>query len=104
MGIHRINKFLRTVGITWEELRNKERQEIKEIIRKYDTGEWEEGMKEKSSLYLYIEEKKRMGYDECYTNSFQSELLAKARTNSMQLSEWYARGKRGMETQAAPYV
>ena len=52
-------------------------------------------MKEKKSLYYYMVEKKKMGYDECYSNSYKSELLAKARTNSLQLAEWYGRGKNG---------
>ena len=52
-------------------------------------------MKEKSSLYLYREAKLKMGYEECYSNNYRSELLAKARTNSLQLAEWYGRGKNG---------
>ena len=38
---HRINKFIRTVGLTWTEIRNKDRQEIRNIIREYDTKVWE---------------------------------------------------------------
>ena len=67
--IHRINKFIKTVNLTWTEIRNKNRQEIRDIIRKYDTSLWEEGMKNKSLLYMYIEEKKKMGYEECYNNT-----------------------------------
>ena len=59
--IHRINKFIKTVNLTWTEIRNKNRQEIRYIIRKYDTSLWEEGMKNKSSLYMYKEEKRRWG-------------------------------------------
>ena len=59
-------------------------------------------MKEKKSLYLYREEKTRMSYEECYSNTFKSELLAKARTNSMQLADWYGRGKKGKEDTSCP--
>ena len=86
---------METVNLTWTDIRDKSRQEIRDIIRNHDTKQWEDGMKEKSSLYMYKEEKRKMGYEDCYNNTYQSELLAKARTNSMQLAEWYARGKKG---------
>ena len=49
---------------------------------------------QKLTIYVYGR-KKKMGYNDCYNNTYQSELLAKARTNSMQLAEWYARGTKG---------
>ena len=100
--IHRINNFIKTVNLTWTEIRNKNRQKIRDIIRKHDTVVWEEGMENKSSLYMYKEEKKKMGYEECYNNTYQSELLAKARTNSMQLADWYARGTKGKGDATCP--
>ena len=42
---------------------------------------------EKSTLDLYRKAKKKMGYGECYSNSEESDLLAKARTNSLNLNE-----------------
>ena len=59
-------------------------------------------MKEKKSLYLYREEKVKMSYEECYSNTYKSELLAKARTNSMQLADWYGRGKHGEADTSCP--
>ena len=59
-------------------------------------------MKDKKSLYMYREEKNKMGYDECYSNTFRSELLAKARTNSLQLAEWYGRGTKGKGDTSCP--
>ena len=93
--IHRINRFLNLVNLTWKDIREKDRSEIRNIIRAQDTQIWENEMKLKKSLYLYRSEKIKMGYDECYSNSYKSELLAKARTNSLQLAEWYGRGKNG---------
>ena len=43
-----------------------------------------------------------MKYEECYTNTFRSELLAKARTNSLQLADWYGRGKKGKGDTSCP--
>jgi len=51
--IHRINRFMETVNLTWTDIRDKSRQEIRDIIRNHDTKQWEDGMKEKSSLYMY---------------------------------------------------
>merc|ERR1711984_21163 len=100
--IHRINKFLNIVKLTWNDIRTKDRNEIRNIIRKYDTTNWETKMKDKKSLYMYREEKDKMGYEECYSNTFRSELLAKARTNSLQLAEWYGRGAKGKENISCP--
>ena len=51
---------------------------------------------------MYKDEKMKMGYEECYNNTYQSELLAKARTNSMQLADWYARGTKGKGDATCP--
>ena len=34
-----------------------------------------------------------MGYEDCYSNSYQSKILGKARTNTLQLEEWFLRRK-----------
>jgi len=51
---------------------------------------------------MYMQEKEKMGYEDCYSNTFRSELLAKARTNSLQLAEWYGRGAKGKENTSCP--
>ena len=42
---------------------------------------------------MYREEKKRIGYEDCYRNDRSSKYLAKARTNSLKLGDWYGRIK-----------
>ena len=42
--IHRINRFMETVNLTWTDIRTKNRQEIRDIIRDHDTKLWEEEM------------------------------------------------------------
>ena len=59
------------------------------------THKWHTDMQNKSTLHLYREGKLAMGYEECYHNSYSSEFLAKARTNSLKLREWYGRGTNG---------
>ena len=46
-----------------------DREKLRKKIREFDTKRWKEGMK-KSTLYIYREAKERMGYDDCYNNSY----------------------------------
>ena len=59
-------------------------------------------MAAKPTLHLYKEAKLTMGYEECYSNSYSSEFLAKARTNSLKLAEWYGRGTKGTGNTTCP--
>ena len=47
----------------------------------------------KPTLKWYREGKLHIGYDKCYSNSKDSECLAKARINALQLEEHLGRGK-----------
>ena len=49
-------------------------------------------MDKKTSLRIYILEKKEIGYEHCYRNNSYSRFLARARTNSLQLEEHKGRG------------
>ena len=71
-----------------------ERKKLKMRIKESDTQQWKEEMISKPSLQWYNEAKLYIGYDECYRNSKNSEYLAKARTNSLQLEEHLGRGKK----------
>ena len=64
-----------------------DREELRIKIREHDTKKWRDNMNEKSTLYIYREAKKKIRYEDCYSNSYQSEILAKARTNTLQLEE-----------------
>ena len=52
---------------------------------------------EQTTLQWYNEAKRYIGYDECYRNNKNSEYLAKARTNSLQLEEHLGRGRRNYD-------
>ena len=45
----------------------------------------------KSTMTYYREGKPYIGYDDCYRNNVNSDYLAKARTNCMQLQEYFGR-------------
>ena len=51
-------------------------------------------MLHKPTLKLYREGKPKIQYDLCYSNSTNSDFLAKARTNTLHLEEYHARRNR----------
>ena len=89
-----MNSYLEELGITWEELYDMTKSEIKTLIRKYDTQIWEKDLKEKVILLYYREGKGKMGYEICYRNNINSMFLARARLNSLRLEEAMGRGNR----------
>ena len=89
-----VNSYLEELGITWDELYDMTKSEIKTLIRKYDTQIWEKDLKEKVILLYYREGKGKMGYEICYRNNINSMFLARARLNSLRLEEAMGRGNR----------
>ena len=69
---------------------------------KWNTENWKQEVLSKSILKWYREAKLYIGYDECYNNSKASEYLAKARMNSLQLEEYFRRGKREIHDATYP--
>ena len=51
-------------------------------------------MQEKETLKWYRRGKKKIGYDKCYRNTQSSKLLARARTNTLQVEEFVHRRDR----------
>ena len=80
--------------MTWEEMLEMDRRKLKLHIREWDTQQWLEDVLHKPTLQWYREGKLYIGYDYCYSNNASSDYLAKARTNSLQLEEYYGRRNR----------
>ena len=95
--INRANKYLETLKMSWEQLREMDRKELKLKIREWDTESWKKEMSSKSTMKWYLEAKMRIGYDEFYNNNIASKYLARARTNSLQVREMYGRTKENKE-------
>ena len=76
------NKYRLELGLTWEELKNLDRNSLKKLIRKYDNECWEKGLSEKPAAKFYAAEKKGIKYEHCYRNSYNSKLYARARLNA----------------------
>ena len=67
-------------------------------MNKYDTNLWEQGIRNRKVLYFYALEKRVLGYEYCYNNSFNSKLYAKARINALQMEEHKGKGKPHYDT------
>ena len=74
-----------------------ERKQLKAKIREWDTQQWMEEVLHKPTLQWYREAKLYIGYDECYRNNTNSDYLAKARTNCLQVEEYFGRGVRNYD-------
>ena len=83
--------------MTWSNLLEWSKEDIKKRCKEYDDFLWHTEMEERSTLHIYREEKLTMGYENCYNNLYASEFLAKARTNSLKLGEWKGRGSGGRD-------
>ena len=93
LWINSVNEYRTRLGITWDDLRVLNRDELKEKIRDYDTSMWLEGLQEKTSLKWYLQGKQNIAYENCYRNNGHSAFVAKVRTDSLQLEDHLGRGK-----------
>ena len=87
-----VNSYVRELGISWTELFDMSKGEIKNMIRRYDTQAWRDNLENKSTLRYYREGKTKIGYEFCYRNNANSMFLARARANSLKLEEAIGRG------------
>ena len=67
---------------------------MKNKVKERDTRLWEEDMQGKDTLKWYRAGKKKIQYDLCYRNGFNSKILARARTNTLQVEEVIQRRNR----------
>ena len=67
-----VNQYRSLLNISWKELKNMEKKEVKIKIREYDSRIWREEMQKKTSLKWYRQGKENIGYDKCYSNNISS--------------------------------
>jgi len=92
-----INEYKEELELFWEILENTDRPTLKKIIKMYDTEKWKDGLRKKTSLRFYIQEKKEIHYDLCYRNNKNSMFYARARINALKLEEHKGRGIEGYD-------
>ena len=80
-----LNKYLEEIGITYNELLNIKPEEIKEMIKEYDSKLWKDEMEKKSPLKYYRNWKQKIEDEEIYKNDYESKLYFQARTNQLPL-------------------
>merc|ERR1711874_588169 len=86
-----VNKHREELGITWDELQEMSKEDLKRRVKKYDTDKWQESLEAKSTQKYYLQGKQNFGYDFCYRNNYNSTFLAKARLNTLKLEEQISR-------------
>ena len=89
-----VYKYRQEIGIGWNDLKEINKKDMKVRIRERDTRLWMEDMQEKETLKWYREGKKGIQYDQCYRNGLNSKILARARTNTLQVEEVLQRRNR----------
>ena len=60
---------------------------IKSKVREYDNREWKREMETKSTLWVYRRFKDRIKEEKFYDNSWDSEIMFRARTNTLVLED-----------------
>merc|ERR1711888_198292 len=86
-----IHKYEEELGLEQDELKTISKKDLKAKIKEKDTRMWEENMQEKETLKWYRRGKKKIGFDNYYTNTQSAKLLARARTNTLQVEEYIHR-------------
>ena len=83
--------------LSWDTLEETDRPTLKKIVKMYDTEKWKDGLRKKTSMRFYIQEKREIHYDLCYRNNKSSMFYARARINALKLEEHKGRGIEGYD-------
>ena len=61
-----VNEYRNELGITWDDVLNMDKKNLKKVIRTFDTDKWKEGLEMKVCMRIYNLEKEKIGYEQCY--------------------------------------
>ena len=92
-----LNGYLKKIGISFEELIEMGKEEVKRKVRDYDSKKWKEGLEKKTSVKIYKKYKKEIKEDRIYNNKMSSKILFQARANCMGINNRF-RHVEGKET------
>merc|ERR1711874_909940 len=82
----RLNQNLKEIGLTFEEMIEMSKRQIIKKILEYDSKKWHEDLSRKTSLRIYRKNKKRIQDEKIYNNTKASELIFRARSNTLNLN------------------
>ena len=83
----KLNEYLTEVGLEYGDLELMSKHQIKKKVRENDNKLWRGELEKLSSVGLYREFKLKVKDDGCYDSGFGSNLLFKARSNTLQLND-----------------
>ena len=81
-------RYLRDINASYDDLVRMDVSEVKARVRDYDNRKWIENLEELTDREVYKCFKKSVGRSFGYDNRFISELLFKARSNSLNLNDF----------------
>ena len=81
-------EYLKDVGMTFEQLDRMDRTEIKNKVRNYDNRKWYENLSQLTDREVYRKFKKSVGLSYGYDNRTISDLLFRARSNTLNLNDF----------------
>ena len=83
----KLDKYLDKLEMKYEDIEVKDKKEIKEKVKEYDTNKWKEELGKKPSAKLYQAKKKEIKQEKIYDNRWSSVLLFRARANALDLKD-----------------
>ena len=83
----KLREYMKEIRISDEDLNEMNKLEIKDRVRERDTEKWKEEISKKPKARLYKEYKGEIKEEKIYDNTFASELLFGARSNSLNLND-----------------
>ena len=84
--IKTLRKYLKEMGLNITEVKNLNKNKIKEKVKIWDTYKWKNEIREKSTLEIYEKYKKDIKEESWVDNTEGSKVLVRARTNSLPLN------------------
>ena len=82
-----LDNYLEILNMKYEDIERKDKKEIKEIVREYDSNKWKEELGSKTSVKTYYSRKKEIKEEKIYDNRGSSVLLFRARANILGLND-----------------
>ena len=82
-----LKRYMEEIGISVRDLELLDKGGIRAKVREYDNRKWREEMEAKSTLWVYRKFKRKIEEEKFYDNSWASEILFSARTNTLVLED-----------------
>ena len=82
----KLEEYLRITDLRYEDLIRMSYEEIKRKVKEKDTEIWKKDLIEKSSLNRYRKYKTKIKQEDIYDNRYESVLLFKLRTGTLELN------------------